>query len=199
MATATNKVRFGLSRVHYAIWDEDQQKYGTPKPLAGAVSISFEPQGSQSNFFADNTVYYISNPTSQDTGSLEIADVSDEAAVELFGLKNDAVAGITYEETVHEMPTFALLYQVEGDGNTLRGVRYNVKMNRLSETHSTTTDSVEPQTYTVDYTATGRDFTVSGDTVNVIKASTTNGGQDHAAYDAWFDEVVCPGKAPTGA
>lgn len=195
MASETNKVRFGLSRVHYAIFDEDTKTYGEVKPLAGAVSISFEPQGSQNNFHADNVIYFVSNPAATDSGSLEIADMTDQAFIDLLGYERDDVTGILMEVTNARHPTFALLYQQEGDGNTKRGVRYNVTLNRPNETAQTTTDSVEPNTITLDYTAVGRDFTVNGDIKNVLKAQCTDAGDNHEAYDAWFNSVVIPGTA----
>ena len=39
----------------------------------------------------------------------------------------------------------------------------------------------------------GRDFTVDSATRNVIKSSVDNAGETHAAYDAWFTQVVEPG------
>lgn len=198
MASTTNKVRYGLSNVHYAVWDETTRTYGTPKRLAGAVSISFEPQGSQNNFYADNVVYHVTNASANDTGTLEIADITDDAKKDIFGYRTDSVTGTLYEITNATLPTFALLYQVEGDGNVERGVRYNVTASRLSETHSTTNDSVEPETYSVEYTAVGRDFTINGNVENIIKATCTNAGDQHEAYDAWFTEVVMPGATIGG-
>lgn len=195
MASETNKVRFGLSRVHYSIFDEDTQTYGPICPLAGAVSISFEPQGSQSNFHADNVIYYVSNPAANDTGSLEIADMTDQALMDLLGYERDSVTGILMEVTNARHPTFAMLYQQEGDGNTKRGIRYNVTLNRPTEGAQTTTDSVDPNTITLDYTAVGRDFTVNGEIKNVLKAQVTDAGDEHDAYDAWYTSVVVPGTA----
>lgn len=195
MASQTNKVRFGLSRVHYALFDEDTQTYGEVKPLAGAVNISFEPQGSQNQFYADNVIYFTSNPAASDTGSLEIADMTDQALIDLLGYVRDSVTGVLYEPTTARHPTFALLYQQEGDGNTKRGVRYNVTLNRPSESAATTTDSVDPNTQTLDYTAAGRDFTIDGEPVNILKAQCTDAGDEHDAYDAWFESVVIPGTA----
>lgn len=195
MASETNKVRFGLSRVHYAVYDEDTQTYGPVRPLAGAVSINFEPQGSQSNFHADNVIYYVSNPAANDTGSLEIADMADQALIDLLGYEVDPVTGILMEVTNARHPTFAMLYQQEGDGNAKRGVRYNVTLNRPNESAQTTTDSVDPNTITLDYTAVGRDFSVNGEVKNVLKAQCTDAGDEHEAYDAWFNSVVVPGTS----
>lgn len=195
MASTTNKVRYGLSKVYYALWDEDQSKYSTPVPMAGSVSINFDPQGSQNQFYADNVIYFTSNPSASDSGSLVIADMNDQAMIDLLGYVRDSVTGILYEPTNAKHPTFAMLYQKEGDGNTLRGVRYNVTLSRPSESANTTTDSVEPQTITLDYTAIGRDFVVNGETVNILKAHVTDAGDEHDAFDAWFTDIVVPGTA----
>lgn len=188
MATESNKVRYGLSKVHYAIWDEDQKKYGTPKAMPGAVNITFEPQGSQSNFYADNVVYYVSNPTATDSGSLEIADMSDQMMVDLLGYVKDS-NGVVREATNAKHPTFALLYQIEGDGNTLRGVRYNVTLNRPTDGAQTTQESVTPNTKTLDYTAAGRDFVIGQNTENILKAHVTDVGETHTTFDNWFTSV----------
>lgn len=195
MASTSNKVRYGLSRVHYAIFDEDEKEYGEVKPLAGAVNLSFDAQGSQNQFYADNVIYFTSNPNGSDTGTLEIADMTDNARIDLLGYVRDETTGILYEPTTVRYPTFALLYQVEGDGNTLRGIRYNVTMSRPSESFATTSDSVDPNTQSFDYTATGRDFEIGDETVNVLKGHVTDSGDEHAAFDAWFDAVVMPGTA----
>lgn len=193
MASTTNKVRYGLSKVYYALWDEDASKYSAPVPMAGAVSISFDPQGSQNQFYADNVIYFTSNPSASDSGSLELADITDQAYIDLLGYVRDSTTGILYEPTNAKHANFAMLYQKEGDGNTLRGIRYNVTLSRPSESASTTTDSVEPQTVTLDYTATGRDFTVGNETVNILKAHVTDAGDNHTTFDGWYTAVVTPG------
>lgn len=193
MASTTNKVRYGLSKVYYALWDEDTSKYSAPVPMAGAVSISFDPQGSQNQFYADNVIYFTSNPSASDSGSLELADITDQAYIDLLGYVRDSTTGILYEPTNAKHANFAMLYQKEGDGNTLRGIRYNVTLSRPSESASTTTDSVEPQTVTLDYTATGRDFTVGNETVNILKAHVTDAGDSHTTFDGWYTAVVIPG------
>ena len=197
MASTTNKVRYGLSRVHYALYDEDNRTYGTPKTLAGAVNITFDNEGSQNNFYADNVIYYTSNSSASDTGSLELSDMTDEAMIDLLGYIRDDTTGVLYEPTTAIYPTFALLYQIEGDGNVMRGVRYNVKLSRPSEEAGTTSDSVEPNTKTLNYTASGRDFTIDGEPVNVLKSHITNAGDDLATFNAWFTQVVIPGTAVT--
>ncbi len=194
MAANTNKVRFGASHVMYAIYDEDQKKYGEWVPMAGAVQISFEPQGNTSTFYADNVSYYTSTGAASDTGNLEIADMTDQAKIDLLGYEQDSVSGLIIETSNAKHKPFAMGYQVEGDGNTMRGIKYNVTLNRPSQTHSTTTDSTEPSTLTLDYTCIGRDFTVDDEVKNVLGAYTTDAGETHEAFDNFFKKVIEPGK-----
>ena len=53
---AENKVKFGLSNVHIAkITEEDGAiTYGTPFAMPGAVSLSADPEGETTPFYADN-------------------------------------------------------------------------------------------------------------------------------------------------
>jgi len=194
MASTSNKVRFGLKNVHYALFDEDTKTYAAPQRLSGAVNISFEPQGSQNKFYADDVVYYVSNPTATDSGSLEIADMTEQAMIDLLGYKKDS-NGVLREATNAKHPTFALLYQQAGDGNTKRGVRYNVTLNRPTEGAQTTEESVTPNTMTLDYEAVGRDFEIDGEVENIIKAQVTDAGETHATYDSWFESVYIFGAS----
>ena len=58
-----NKIKYGLSNVHYAkatIAADNSATFGTPKPIKGAVSLSLSPEGDTNTFYADNIAYYVS-------------------------------------------------------------------------------------------------------------------------------------------
>ena len=55
-----NKVKYGLSNCYYAPLDEEQDTYGTPVAMPGAVSLSLDQEGETNNFRADNMDYYVS-------------------------------------------------------------------------------------------------------------------------------------------
>ena len=65
MSTKKNKVKFNICNVHYALItvdDDGDVTFGTPVAMPGAVSLSLEPNGEPSNFYADGYAYYtISN------------------------------------------------------------------------------------------------------------------------------------------
>lgn len=195
MASETNKVRFGVSNARYAL-ELEEGGFGEWKHLAGAVNVEFSPQGSQNIFYADNMGYYTSNPNATDQISIELADLTDEAKMDLLGYELDETSGLLLEPTNAIRVPFAFGYQVEGDGNTLRGVRYGGTLSRPSETHSTTSDSVEPQTQTIEGTFIGKTFEVNGEERAFIGGACTNAGTSHAAYDAFWTAVPQPGVAP---
>lgn len=189
---SNNKVEFGLKNVHYALFDPSTSTYGTPKPWRGAVSLTTEPQGDSSKFFADDVAYYVTDTNSGESGTIEAALATDDVKIDLLGYERDS-NGVLFEATDAVKPTFALLFEVSGDANKRRGAFYNCTLKRPSETHNTQGETTEVDTNSFDIDMIGRDITVSGETKNVIKSSVDNAGETHAAYDAWFTQVVEPG------
>jgi len=63
MAETNNKVLYGIEQCYIAkiIEQEGQITYGTPFPMPGAVGLSFEPEGEETAFYADNIKYYIAS------------------------------------------------------------------------------------------------------------------------------------------
>ena len=85
MANKKNKVKFGLTNVHYAkindgVTDASGANltpvYVDPVRLPGAVSISIDANGENENFYADDIVYYVISNNSGYEGDLEIALIS---------------------------------------------------------------------------------------------------------------------------
>ena len=189
------KVIYGLKNVHYAIYDEKEKKYGDWKAIPGAVSLSADADTTQNDFYADDVVYATILASSKETGSIEFAAITDEMYKDLFGYATDETSGLTYQDTEPSIVTVALGYEVSGNEGKMRGVRYNVQFTDPSQSANTMTDSTNPDTVTANYTAVGRDFTVGGKTVNVLKAHCTDAGETHAAYDGFWSKVLVPGVA----
>ncbi len=56
-----NKVKFNICNVHYALLTlgtDGAVSFGTPVAMPGAVSLSLDPNGEPSNFYADGYAYY---------------------------------------------------------------------------------------------------------------------------------------------
>lgn len=198
-----NLVRFGLKNVHYAVYTEGSGgsggTYGTPKPLVGAVQMTTTPEGDSYTFYADDVAFYATETNAGYSGTLQLAAVNDDFLKDVLGYKNDTTSGLTYEPTDAIPASVALIYEVSGNIEQQRGVMYNVTFSRMDGENNTRSDSTDPDTVTLNFTAIGRNFTVSGETVNVVKAHCTNAEDEHDAYDNFLTKVVVPGTAPAGA
>lgn len=153
-----NKVKYGLKNVHYAPLESDGTSsalavYGKPVRWPGGVSLSLDAQGDTNKFFADNIAYatFVSN-TGYD-GDLESALVPDSFRKDILGDIENTTDGTLTEDAGAITKHFALLFQFEGDQSATRHVLYNCTATRPSVSGSTTEESIEAQTETVNISA----------------------------------------------
>ncbi len=194
MAGTENKIRFGLKNVHYApatIAADGSATYGTPVPVPGAVSLTLDPEGDRTPFYADNIEYWVDPGNTGYSGTLEMALFPDAFRKDVFGEIEDA-NGVLYEDQNAEAKHFALLFQFEGDKKARRHVFYNCTAARPSTTGATKEATVTPQTESSAITATS--IYIEALDKNVVKGTTEAGG---AKYDDWFTTVVLPAAAAT--
>ena len=170
-------VRYGISNAHYALYTEGTGQaagtYATPVAMPGATQLTLTPQGNTWTFYADNIAYETGSSNTGYEISVTIAVVGDQAKIDLLGYAADS-NGVVYEAADAEPKSCAFLWQFDGSKVKKRGLLYNVKFNRPTETGNTKTDSVDPDTDELTGVAIGRDLTISGEVKNVIKASATN-------------------------
>lgn len=189
-------VRFGLSNVHYSVYtpgDDDAGTYATPVPLPGAVNMTTTPEGDSNTFFADNRAYYVTETNNGYSGTLEVAAVNDAFLTAVLSYETDASTGLVYETTDAQPKSVALLFEVNGNVEKQRFAFYNVTFSRMESEANTTSDSTEPDTVTLNFTAIGRMCTVGSDQKNVVKAVCSDSADTHPAYDAFYEKVVLPG------
>lgn len=191
----TNKIKYGLSRCYYAkatIAADGSATYATPVALPGAVSLSLDPQGDSTPFYADNIVYWtgISNQGYQ--GDLELAKIPESFLKDIMGYLTDS-NGLLIEDAGANPGHFALLFQFEGDAHAKRHVMYNCTAVRPSVSGSTKEASVTPQTETLSITAT----TVFNDDVDkdLVKASVSP--TEATQYNGWYSAVYQPSGLAT--
>ena len=189
-------VRYGISNAHYALYTEGTGQaagtYATPVAMPGATQLTLTPQGNTWTFYADNIAYETGSSNTGYEVSVTIAVVGDQAKIDLLGYAADS-NGVVYEAADAEPKSCAFLWQFDGSKVKKRGLLYNVKFNRPTETGNTKTDSVDPDTDELTGVAIGRDLTISGEVVNVIKASATNETATASQYAGWFDAVYIVG------
>ena len=187
---ANNKVKYGLKNVHYAVATIDEATntatYGTPVAWPGGVSLSLDAEGDVTKFRADNIDYYVGQSNNGYSGSLESALVPDSFKKDVLGELEDA-NGVWVENAEAKTVHFALMFQFEGDQNAVRHVMYNCTASRPSVSGDTTDTTIEPQTETVDLTASPiHNASLDKD---LVKARIK---QDEAQYSSWFNAVYQP-------
>lgn len=186
MGSKANKVKFGLKSVHWAkaTFDEDGNvTYAVPKKIPGAVNLSLDPEGSTETFWADNSAYVTLSQNSGYSGDLEVALITEDFAKDILHEEEDP-NGVLAENTEVETEHFALLFEFDGDKHKTRHVLYNCTCSRPSIESATTEDSKEPQTDTLELTATGL--------VNCYVKAKTGTNTSEAVYNGWYDAVYEP-------
>ena len=186
MSTKKNKVKFNICNVHYALItvdDDGEVTFGTPVAMPGAVSLSLEPNGEPSNFYADGYAYYtISNNTGYE-GDLELAMVSESFRTDVLKESLDDNSVLVESANV-ETANFALLFEFDGDVKKIRHVLYNCSAARPNIESATNEEEIEVQTETLAITAAPL---ANG----YVKARTGDSTTD-TVYTGWYSSVYMP-------
>lgn len=179
-----NKVKFGLSNVHIAkITETDGEiTYGTPFAMPGARSLTADPEGETTPFYADNIKYHIATSNQGYTGDLEIAMLVKEFFTQILGQEEDT-NGALFESADDVTARFALMGEIDGDVKKRRFIYFDCTATRPSAEMNTVEESKEPQTDTVSITMSPRS------TDRAIKAVIEPNETNQAVYDTFFKKV----------
>jgi phi13 family phage major tail protein len=192
----TNKVKYGLTNVYYAVATIDASDntatYGTPKRIPGAVNLSMDHQGDANTFYADNIAFFTLQGDAGYSGSLEIAQITDDFRKDILGEVADANGCLTEVANAPTVP-FALLFQFDGDKKNTRHVLYNCTASKPSIAGETNTESITPKTDTLNLTAAPIHIDDLG--ADVFKSRAL---ADDTPYDTWFSSVYQGTEAATG-
>lgn len=186
MANKKNKVKFNIRNVHYAkltIGEDGSITYSTPVAMPGAVSLSLDPNGEPSVFYADGYAYYTISNNQGYEGDLELAMVPESFRTDILKETMDDNSVLIEDATV-ETEKFALLFEFDGDVKKIRHVLYNCVASRPTIESATKEDEIEVKTETLTITASP----LSG---GYVKARTSDATQD-AAYNSWYEKVYLP-------
>ena len=180
---AENKVQYGIKKVHYAVATEDATgkiTYAVPVPFPGATALNLEPKGEQSDFYADDRVYYTSSTNSGYEGTLTVATLPQQFRVDVLGDKL-STDGVLTESADAKPKKIALLFEFDGDVKATRHALYNVTVSRPGLAGETKTETTEPGTQELSFVAAP---TAKG----IVKLSTT-GETKATIYDGWYAKV----------
>lgn len=190
-----NKIKYGLKNVYYAVATiaaDGSATYETPVAIPGAVSMSLEPQGENTPFYADNIVYWVGAANNGYQGDLEIARIPDSFKTDVLGYVTSG-NGLLVENANAGAIHFALMFQFEGDEKATRHVMYNCTATRATAAGTTKGENIEPETESVTITATT--IYVAALDTDIVKSETFASTGDQV-YDSFFTAVTLP-TAPT--
>ena len=193
MANSKNKVKFNIRNVHYAkltVSETGEVTFAKPVPMPGAVSLSLDPNGEPSVFYADGYAYYTLSNNQGYECDLELALVPESFRTDILKETMDSNSVLIEDATV-ETEKFALLFEFDGDVKKIRHVLYNCIASRPTIESSTKEDEIEVKTETLSITA-------SPLTGGYVKARTSDTTTEEA-YEGWYQAVYPPTDALGGS
>lgn len=194
-----NKVQFGLKNFNVAPLTFTTNasypmakipSFGSYTNIPGAVSISITPEGETTNFYADDMLYYFSELNNGYSGTIELAYLRPTDYVLLWGETNDddvLVEAADKTDSKH----FAIAFEFMNDQAHTRYVFYDVTFERPAINGSTTTETKEPQTSTLNFRAVPLPpgIVSGGLAVRAFKTDTSTAGTPDTIYTGWFNNV----------
>jgi phi13 family phage major tail protein len=181
---ADNKVIYGLRNAHYSVITEGVDgvhTYATPVPLLGSVEIALEPKGEQTDFYADDTLFYTTVSNQGYETTLTIANLNNTFKTDVMGEILEATDNVLTETSEARPKKIAFIFEFDGDQKAVRHVLYNCTVSRPTISSATKTEAAEPTPQELVLVAAPR---YDG----VVKRSTTS-ETPPAVYDAWFTAV----------
>ena len=190
MPESENKVQFNLKNVHYAVMTAsvDTPTWSAPVHVPGAVTLTLDPQGDVTPFYADGIVYYQSVANNGYSGDLEMARFPEQMLQDIWGFEEVETDFVLIENSNVEPKAFALLYQIDGDADEQFYCLYNCTGTRPGIGSTTNTETKEPQTQSSTISA------VSLDNGNVMARTTSQ--TPEGVRTAWFTKVYEKTGAP---
>lgn len=184
--TTQNKVEYGLDKVHFAplSFVDGEPVFETPIPISGAVTLTGDPVGEASKFYADNMVYFVAQSNQGYEANLGIAIIPQSFAIHALGEELDEEDGVINEIADALGKPFALLFQFQGDVKNTRHVLYNCTAARPSISGQTKEEGTE---------ITPSELTINAAPIEIggklmVKTKTT-ASTTPAIYDNWFTNV----------
>lgn len=192
-----DKVKYSIKNVHYAVINEETTAtaWDKPVPIPGAVSLSLEPEGDVTPFYADGMLYFQSSANNGYSGDLEVAVFPVSFLKDVFLYEECETSKVLIENSTKQPKPFALLFEEEGDVEGTKFVAYKCTATRPSRSLETATESKEPTTQTISLTmaplADGR--------VIAMTQETTTPEVKKSWYTKVFEETKSEPAAPVKA
>lgn len=180
-----SKVKYGLNNVWIAK-ELTTDEYDTPFRFPGAVNLTLDPNGDEYSFHADNQIYYQTVANQGYTGTLEVAKIIEQFEEDILGIIKEEETNLHVETRDAKTNRFAMAFTIDGDVNNTYFWLYGITATRPSSEASTTTETAEPQTDTLN-------ITVAGLNSGVVRLKTTSETPE-SVKTKWFEKVRFPGE-----
>ena len=184
-----NKVEFGISQLHigtYTVNDQGDVVLGAPYHLPGARSFNAETQSEQTNWYADNIIYWSGYSGGSVEGDITVALFTDEFKKQFLGFKETVDGGLGEVKNAYK-PNVYVAFQTEGNYEPVRCILYNGSFGSITREYSTIEENKEPVEESIPATFTG-------DNKTGLTKVTYHPGQ--AGYDTLFTNPPVPELKP---
>lgn len=191
-----SKVGIGLKNVHYALLTKDDKTgttYGTPKPLAPAITANVSPTVNSATLNADDGPLVTANSLGEIAVEIGVSDIPFEVRAELLG-KTINADGVLLDSADDQAPEVALGYERTLNDGTSRFIwLLKGKFRDPADEAQTKQNEVAFQTPTLAGTFLKRIFD------NRWRAVVESGraGTSQTVIENWFKAVYDPSTAPT--
>lgn len=157
-----NKVEFGISNLHAGTYDVNLSTgavtMGEGIMLPGAVSLSLEPEGDSSSFYADDKIFHSDYQDNGFSGTLKVAKFTDDFKKKFLGYVETKDGGLASMKGAVK-PALWVSFEAKGDKEKRRVLLYNVTLGGISREYETTSDKKEPATESSKITVIGDNAT----------------------------------------
>lgn len=194
------KVHFGLDNVHYSIVTETMDSetgvitssYGPVKRWNGAVDLDLSPEGENSNFYADNRIYYSRSRNNGYSGTFNSAYIPEDVLTEVLGMTEDS-KGVIVETDADIQKFIAFMFEVDNDEKPNRYCYYKCSLERPNNGGKTTEESAEPETAGINIKVMPRADVnmINSKPAHLVKAH-ANAITDATVYSNWYKSVYIP-------
>lgn len=193
---AEKKSVIGLRDLYIApVTQDDADAYaaGVPQAFAPAVTASHKPASNTKTQYADDRVFEVMTAEGETKIDLEVTAIPLSMRAQVLGKEFDAATGRMFDNA-GTPPDMALSFRSIKSNGSYKYFQYlKGKFSVPEEEQATKTDSPEPKTIKISYTAikTTYEFALDGVTEGV---KSVVGDEDAADFDGatWFDAVQVP-------
>lgn len=186
----------GLDELHYApieSAENEDETYGTPKKMAGAISVDLSKNIAEAMQSADNRTYYANKAFSNGTITMNLADIDDEALVSVFGAVKDSKGGIAYSGNVLPKPVALGFRAMKANGKYRYTWLLRVTFAPPGENVQTKGDTITYTTPSVTGTFTDQiKKAADGNHYHQYKMDEDAVDADQTTIKAWFESVKEP-------